>query len=251
MFNIVSFNSVEFWGELGAALSAPVSYPIPNEIKELVQVKGANGSYTETTGYFENIEIDTKFKILLGRAANHKGFHDLKRHINKIFNDIKDNRLKFSDIPDKHYKVKTVGLTGVTKTSPYEAEFEAKFICDPFMYKDGEVAEGITTSQDMQIVQYDGDTGNTPIITLDIAGVISQSNIKIEVNGGLLQFSIGSDGKIEINKNPYSIVTLDGTPIISGGVQPVLTPGPNKVNITISEGNITNATILKNTRYFG
>ena len=240
--NEVTFNSVNFWEELGAGLTAPVAYPIPAEIKEQVKIKGLNGSLTEATGYFNNLEIKLKFKVLIGKGSDleAKTFNTLKRKINKTFNTITDDRLMFSDVPDRYYKVKSVGVGTVAKLSDYEAEFNATFICDPFLYNP---RESIIDRPSGRIV-YNGDIPNKPLITLSVGS----GPISIDCNGVNLTFTSKEPGDIVINGNPYSIVMHNNKPLESTGVEPILNPGTNTITIS---GNIRNSTLRKNERYLG
>lgn len=243
--NKVTFNSVDFWEDLGAALSAPVAYPIPAEVKEQVKVKGMNGSLTEATGYFNNLEIELNFKVLIGRGSDleTKTFNTLKRKINKLFNGIQNNRLMFSDVPDRYYKVNSCGVGSVTKTSDYEAEFSATFICDPFLYNPKE--QPVTTQGTFS---YNGDIPNQPIIKLEATGT---GEATVNCNGKTLTFTVEDAGKIEINNNPYSTVTVNGTPIVSEGTPPILTPGSNNLTISTAFGWRGGLTLIKNERYLG
>ena len=240
--NEVTFNSVRFWTDLGAALASPVEYPIPAEIKDKVVIKGANGSLTESTGYFSDLIIKTDFKVLIGKggAPGADKFNTLKRAINKTFNDISDNKLMFSDIPERCYIVKSCNVGAVTKTSDYEAKFKVEFTCDSFQYKPDEEPLPRVGTYD-----YGGDIPNKPVIefTIESRGdavlVCNDQELRFEVNTGLMQ----------INANPYSIVTKDGVPVQSTGNAPIFRPGPN--NIDIRGISYSNLKIYKKERYLG
>ena len=241
--NKVTFNSVNFWDDLGAALTAPVAYPIPAEIKEKVKIKGMNGSLTEATGYFNDLEIKLKFKVLFKRAREEENrtFNGLKRTINSLFNIITDDKFIFSDVPDRYYKIKSAGVGAVAKLSDYEAEFNVTFICDPFLYDPNELPIARPNGQ----IFYNGDVPNKPIITFSA----KRGHYSINCNGRDLSFEVTEDSaEIKINDNPYATVMMGNKPLNSVGVEPIFSPGPN--NITIS-GNVSNSTLKKNERYLG
>ena len=246
MINTVTFNGVNFWEDLGAALSAPISYPIPAEIKETITVKGANGSLTEATGYFNMLEIEAEFKVLIGHGEELEthNFNSLKRRINILFNTIRDNRLMFSDVPEKYYKVSSCGLTSVTKISEYEATFKVIFKCDPFLYSINDVEIPVRNGD--RIV-YNGDIPNTPIIRLDIRD--SDGTFIVNNNGDILKIFTSSDGVIEINNNPYTIAIQQGKPIKTEGNPIVFKKGENQLKF--SGATVISAEVLKNERYLG
>ena len=241
MINQVIFNSVNFWEELGCAPSAPVNYPIPAEIKELVKVKGANGSLTEATGYYNNLEIEVNFRGLITHAKpQYKDFHSIKRKINQIFNGINDNRLFFSSVPDRCYKVKSCGVGAVSQVSDYEINFNVTFVCDPFLYNPLERPATSTGS-----IEYNGDIPNAPVIKVNFNG---HGQVTVFCNGEDLIFE-AQRGLHEINLNPFSIVTRGGVPVKSRGKQPVLKKGLNEIRIN---GVVfSSVEIIKNERYLG
>ena len=250
--NQVTFNSVNFWKELGAALSAPISYPVPTEVKELVKIKGANGSLTEATGYYNNIEIDAKFKVLIGRGnPEYNTFEKVKKKINLLFSNIMQSKLSFSDIPGKYYKVKTAGIGPVTKISDYEATFEVTFNCDPFLYLQNE--KPIESASGTVTVDYEGDIPNAPVIEITVG---TPGNIHLTINkGSLLNFEGASNTTYFINKSPYSIVTdSQGKGIKSSGPTPILSKGQSTISATKGIGSsstITKIKVTKNERYLG
>ena len=247
MINTVTFNGVNFWEDLGALLTAPVSYPIPAEIKESVQIKGANGSLTEATGYFNTLEIETEFKVLIGHGEDLEthNFNLLKRKINKLFNNIIDNRLMFSDIPEKYYKVSSCGLTSVTKISEYEATFKVIFKCDPFLYSIDDIETPIRNGEK---VIYNGDIPNTPIIRVDIRD-IDDNTFTILHNGTPFKVFTRVQGVIEINNNPYSHATQNGKPLKTEGKPIVFDKGEHTIKFT--GATVIDSIILKNERYLG
>ena len=241
--NEVTFNSVNFWEELGAALTAPVAYPIPAEIKENVKIKGMNGSLTEATGYFNDLEIKLKFKVLFNRAREPKNrtFNGLKRTINLLFNQIVDDKLTFSDVPDRYYKIKSAGVGAVAKLSDYEAEFNVTFICDPFLYS----PDDITISRPSGKIIYNGDIPNKPVITFSA----KRGHYNIRCNEIDLSFEVTEEtAEIKINDNPYSVVMMGNKPLKSVGVEPIFNPGANYISIS---GDVSNSTLKKNERYLG
>ena len=249
--NEVTFNSVNFWQDLGAALSAPISYPVPTEVKELVKIKGANGSLTEATGYYNNIEIDAKFKVLFKRAKRQgcNTFEGMKREINLLFNRITNPKLSFSDMNGKCYKVKTAGIGPVTKISDYEATFEVTFNCDPFLYITSEEAAKANASSIE--VSYTGDIPNAPEITIEME---TGGQTHLTVNGGsLLSFETITGETYYINKNPFSIVTdKNGKAVKSSGPIPVLSSESNTISIGgFSGSKASSITVCKNERYLG
>ena len=251
MINTVTFNGVNFWEELGAALSAPISYPIPAEIKELVKVKGANGSLTEATGYYNNLEIEAKFKVLIGHgsAPEAQEFRTLKRKINQLFNGIIDNRLSFEEIPFKYYKVKTAGVGAVTRISNFEATFDVNFICDPFLYSFDDAP--FESSSHTIKLEYDGDVPNSPIIEVITKG---QGEIRISCNNSSLTFNMNGGPIFYINKNPYSIVVNEnGEPVKSNGGDIVLRKGAdNTITVGgVGRDQVARVRIKKNERYLG
>ena len=253
--NEVTFNSVNFWQDLGAALSAPISYPVPTEVKELVKIKGANGSLTEATGYYNNIEIDAKFKVLIGRGQEEgcDTFEGVKRKISKIFNGINDNRLMFSDIENRCYRVKSAGVGPVTKISDYEATFEVTFNCDPFLYNPDEGYIETHSDHTRLTYNYDGDVRNIVVIELTMAG---KGAISIGCNGSVFRFEATGQPTYYINRNPFTLVNDgNGVGVPSSGVQPVSKIGQNEITISSIGGNIKEilkkVRIYKNTRYLG
>ena len=243
MINTVTFNGVNFWEDLGAALSAPISYPLPAEIKESITIKGANGSLTESTGYFNTLEIEAEFKTLIGHGSDPDThtFKGLKRKINLLFNNIINNRLMFSDVPNRYYKVSSCGLASVTKISEHEATFKVIFKCDPFLYNPSE--RPITSTG---VIEYNGDIPNAPFIKFVTTG---GGQTTVHCNDKQITFESQRNGTVEVNMNPYSIITIDGKPVKSTGTQPVLKHGRNEIRII----GITfdNVEIIKNERYLG
>lgn len=241
----VTFNSVDFWEELGATLKSAPQFPMPAEVKESVHIKGATGDLTEATGYFSNLELQLNFRCLKRFARQeYQEFWDLKRKINQLFNNIIDDRLMFQDYPDRYYKVVSLDVSTVTKVSEHEVDFGVKFKCDPFLYNPN---ERIIDHQGT--IYYDGDIPNAPIIKINAR---EGGNAKLTCCGNTsLEFTIPSGGMIEINNNPYSMVTLDGVPIVSKGNRPVFRPGQNTLEVSTEFGWIGAIRIIKNERYLG
>lgn len=245
MINEVTFNNVNFWEELGVVLKDPPSYPIPAEIKEQVKVKGANGSLTESTGYFNDLELKLSFrKLTTFGEPQYKQINAFKYKINTIFNNVPttQSNLIFSEVPNKYYKVKSCKVGAVTKISQYEYDFEVDFICDPFLYNTNE--RKVTEAGS---IEYSGDIPNAPIIKINFTGT---GGVTLLCNGERLTFTTKQTGMHEINANPFSIVTREGKPLESEGTQPILRPGMMN-NIQISGVYYSSIEITKNERYLG
>ena len=251
MINEVTFNNVNFWEELGVVLKDPPSYPIPAEIKEQVKVKGANGSLTESTGYFNDLELKLSFrKLTTFGEPQYKQINDFKYKINTIFNNVPttQSNLIFSEVPNKYYKVKSCKVGAVTKISQYEYDFEVDFICDPFLYRQDEIE--LSADSNTITFQYEGDVPNAPLITLTSTGA---GKVRIYGKTSSIVFTMPGAGTYYINQNPYSIVTKDnGTPIITSGNYIVCSKGANTIYASEDAKNqITRIKVKKNERYLG
>lgn len=117
--------------DLGIAVIKRPSIPSPKRRYIEKEVQGRNGMLYEDLGTYEDIEINVEFNFI---SWNPNKWNSNFRIIKKWINNIKDNKLKFSDDLGFFYLVNKTEITGSEREFKRLGKFEVVFTCEPFMY---------------------------------------------------------------------------------------------------------------------
>lgn len=117
--------------ELGIAVSKRPSIPSPIRRYRETEVEGRNGRIYEDLETYDDIEITVEFNFF---TRDPKEWNIKFRQIKKWINNIKDNKLKFSDDLSFFYLVNKATITSSERELRRHGKFQATFTCEPFMY---------------------------------------------------------------------------------------------------------------------
>lgn len=220
--------------ELGLYVMHRPSIPCPEKNIEEKQILGRDGSITIDYGTYKNIEITVEYNFL-----NKIDYINKSRIIKKWINNIRDNKLKFSDSLDYFYKVKYCKLDVIERVTKKVGKFSLKFVCDPYTYLDMldpiQILNNITLYNEYDICK--------PIYFLSGEGLI-----KLIVNGKEVTINLGQNCIIDTERRVC--YRRDGTLIntsIKGEYEDLfLKEHENTINY---KGNITKLEMIPNYRF--
>ncbi|WP_338658814.1 distal tail protein Dit [Paraclostridium sordellii] len=211
------FNDLNSKYDLGLSIVKRPNVPSTSKNKIAKEIPGRDGFVYEEIGGYKDIVIPVEFNFI-----ENNNIKERFRQIKLWINDIKDNKLIFSDDPDWFYRVVDVNLNGDFETIlRRKGQFKIDFTCRGYSY------------------MLDG---NSPILiknnsTLYNCYFLSKPLLKIVGNG---------DAKITINNKTFNVQVKDYVYVdselelaykykgdsfnISKGGFPTLEHGANKIN---------------------
>lgn len=170
--------------ELNINVAKRPSVPSPKRRYRETEVPGRDGMLYEDLGTYENIDIEIEFSFI-SRVSEE--FNSDYRKIKKWLNNVKDNKLKFSDDLGFFYFVEKVEIDTPERIIKRAGKFIVTFICEPWQYlKDGEESIKIESSIDNE---YD--------ITYPVYDIIGEGLLILSVNGNETKINVGQRIKID------------------------------------------------------
>lgn len=238
--NNLYFNNKSAYDDLDLVIVNSINYPFIAENIETVEVEGRkDGNLTIKTGNYKDININVNFRII--KLNNYK---NRIRSITMWLTNIKNNVLYFDDYREKCYKVKYCKLTNIADSGFKTADFQANFVCEPYIYKNNEQELLIANNSEFY---YDGDLESYPIIELELP--TTQQNISITIGPHEFQLREVSE-YVKINSKLMNITDKNNLSLSKKmiGNFPYLELGYNYISWT---GTINKFTLNKNTIYRG
>ena len=217
--------------DIGIKVVSRPEIPSPQPIFKQYDIPGKNGKEYELEGY-EDIEISVEFNFL-----DREDMHERFRKCKKWINNIKDNRLIFSDNRELFYKVNYAKITSNERIMKVIGKFTVTFNCEPFAYEmTGQHERAINTET---IIYNDGDMESKPILKISGEGPIT-----IQINDQILVADIS--GNIIIDSYLELSYKSDKTPQNNKikGKYPVLKLGEN--TISYSGGRVDSFIVIPN-----
>lgn len=194
---------------------------IPPPIRRLreVEIEGRDGLLYEDLGTYEDIEISVECNFV---SASPESFNEDYRKIKKWLNNIKDNKLKFSDDLGYFYLVNKVAIDTPEKLIRRACKFNILFTCEPYMYlEEGKIQIPLQNniynyyelSKPSYIINGEG------LITINANGNIIKANIGqkliIDTNLGLCYRSDGSLNNVAMTGKYKDLYLKEGENIFS------------------------------------
>lgn len=205
--------------------------PSPQPILKEYSIPGKYGNEYELEGY-EDIEIPINFNFI-----DKENIYEIFRKCKKWINQIKDNKLIFSDNSEIFYRVNYAKITSNERIMKSLGRFTVTFNCEPFAYE-MEGQEEILINNEA-IIYNAGDLESKPIIKIQGEGLIT-----IKVNEDTIKANVGQE--IIIDSYLELSYKSDKTPQNNNikGKYPRLKLGEN--TISYSGGRVDRFVIIPN-----
>lgn len=166
--------------DIGIKVVSRPDIPSPQPIFKEYDVPGKSGKEYELEGY-EDIEIPVSFNFV-----DKEDMHERFRKCKKWINNIKDNKLIFSDNRGIFYRVNYAKITSNERVMKVIGKFTVTFNCEPFAYE-MEGQHEITVNNEA-IIYNDGDLESKPIIKIKGEGLVT-----IVINGETIKANVGQN----------------------------------------------------------
>lgn len=232
MLDRFHFNYKKNYSDLKLLVKSTINFPLSNEEVESVEVEGRNGSLTINKGTYKDKLIDLDIAVLATTD-----FWECLEEIDEWLTNIKDNRLIFTDRPDKAYIVKRVEKGNLAQQLHLCGEGKITFICEPFLVSTNETMKDITN---LSSYYYSGNMQGECYIKITGSG-----NIQLAINGETIQLKNVVNG-VEIDSKYMTCKGFDGAnkTLDMVGDFPTLEKG---INTITKQGTITKLEILPRT----
>jgi predicted phage tail component-like protein len=217
--------------DLGVKVVSRPDIPSPQPRVKEIDIPGANGKQYEIEGY-EDIEISVAFNF-----TDKENMYERFRRCKKWINDIKDNKLIFSDNRGIFYRVNYAKITSNERIMKVIGKFTVTFNCEPFAYEIEGQNEIVINRE--TIVFNGGDLESKPIIKIKGEGLVT-----IKINDETIKANIGQN--IIIDSYLGLSYKEDKTPQNNNikGKYPMLKLGENTVSYLC--GMVDSFTIIPN-----
>lgn len=166
--------------DIGIKVVSRPDIPSPQPIFKEYDVPGKPGKEYELEGY-EDIEIPVSFNFV-----DKEDMHERFRKCKKWINNVKDNKLIFSDNRGIFYRVNYAKITSSERVMKVIGKFTVTFNCEPFAYE-MEGQHEITVNNEA-IIYNDGDLESKPIIKIKGEGLVT-----IVINGETIKANVGQN----------------------------------------------------------
>ena len=203
----------------------------PQPILKEHSIPGKYGNEYELEGY-EDIEIPINFNFI-----DKENIYEIFRKCKKWINQIKDNKLIFSDNREIFYRVNYAKITSNERIMKSLGRFTVTFNCEPFAYE-MEGQEEILINNEV-VIYNAGDLESKPIIKIQGEGLIT-----IKINDDAIKANVGQE--IIIDSYLELSYKSDKTPQNNNikGKYPRLKLGEN--TISYSGGRVDRFVIIPN-----
>lgn len=210
--------------DLGIKVVKRPIIPNPKKKKREVDIPGADGTLHEILGGYENIIIPVEFNFMEKKCSLKQTFRNIKSWINNI----KDNKLIFSDDLEYFYEVVDVNMDSFETILRRKGIFIIEFTCKPHMYYQG--GEEITEITNKTTLYNLFGEESKPLIYIEGHGEAS-----IKVNDSTCVVAVADyvyiDSDLELayreKDDPFNLLEGDF---------PILESGENTISYT---GNVT------------
>lgn len=216
--------------DFGAYVIRRPSIPAPQLRGDWIAISGRDGSFLDTDGTYENLQIDIELNFIRQRADQYPArSRELKRW---LISDDSQRLLYFSDDADMGYRVKQASLPEIERVARRGGRATASFVCDPYTY----YIEGLNRMSASAARQNPGTVNAWPVLYIDATNA---GTINFTVNGGIFTFPVTA-GETYLDTEKKIVVGSDGS-VINGQTTGdfadlVLVPGANTISVTGSSG---------------
>lgn len=216
------FNNLNSKFDLGLSIVKRPNIPSSSKNKTSKEVPGRDGLVYEVLGGYKDIVIPVEFNFI-----EKNNLKERFRQIKLWINDIKDNKLIFSDDPEWFYKVVDVNLNGDFETIiRKKGQFRIDFTCRGYLYN-LDADEFIDIKNNDNLYNYYLDS--KPFIYI-------RGNGEVKININNRKFTVPVQDYIYIDSELEVVYrTTDNYFNLDTGVYPKLTKGANNIQF---EGNI-------------
>ncbi|SCJ09760.1 Phage-related protein [uncultured Clostridium sp.] len=217
--------------DIGVKVVSRPEIPSPHPILKEHSIPGKYGNEYELEGY-EDIEITINFNFI-----DKENIYEIFRKCKKWINQIKDNKLIFSDNSEIFYRVNYAKITSNERIMKSLGRFTVTFNCEPFAYE-MEGQEEILINNEA-VIYNAGDLESKPIIKIQGEGLIT-----IKINDDTIKANVGQE--IIIDSYLELSYKSDKTPQNNNikGKYPRLKLGEN--TISYSGGRVDRFVIIPN-----
>lgn len=217
--------------DIGVKVVSRPEIPSPYPILKEHSIPGKYGNEYELEGY-EDIEIPINFNFI-----DKENIYEIFRKCKKWINQIKDNKLIFSDNSEIFYRVNYAKITSNERIMKSLGRFTVTFNCEPFAYE-MEGQEEILINNEA-VIYNAGDLESKPIIKIQGEGLIT-----IKINDDTIKANVGQE--IIIDSYLELSYKSDKTPQNNNikGKYPRLKLGEN--TISYSGGRVDRFVIIPN-----
>lgn len=227
------FNGKKNFSDLKVLVKSTISFPLSNEEIEDIPVDGRSDNLTIKKGTYPDKIIPVEISVLATID-----FWEKLEEIDEWLSNIEDNRLVFTDRPNKAYRVKRVNKGNVAQELYIQGTSTIEFVCKPFLT---DIEEYLVDITNLSNYYYSGNIPGEPLLKIYGSG-----NIQLAINDENIVIKnvtnyVTIDSKFMVCLNADGSNSLDMT-----GDYPLLKKGNNSI---VKVGNITKIEMIPRTQY--